>query len=71
MTFVSVVQIAVFSGNVRNKMDSGSRDHLTEQLVGTGDWDTSFALAPVPRSSNYGDMVRVMGRYTIDLALAQ
>ena len=63
-SFSALFQIAVFSGNVRNKQDSGSRDHLAAQLHATGDWGTTYALAPVPRSQNYGDMVRVIGEST-------
>lgn len=54
-------QIAVFSSNVRSKGDAGSGDHLAAQLHPTGDWGTKFALAPVLRSTNIGDTVRVIG----------
>ncbi|XP_067948374.1 uncharacterized protein [Watersipora subatra] len=54
--------IAVFSGNIRNKDNSGSRDHLAAQLQATGDWGTQYVMAPVPRSENFGDVVRVVAR---------
>ena len=36
-------------------------------LHATGDWGTTFALAPVTRSQNYGDMVRVIGKWLLEL----